>query len=76
MIIMQKFLIIIFINIVSNLLIQKNYDKSVNIDHIEDPIARSVEQHKNHPTIVAIKSKSTNISNLTEFQRKKLSRIY
>ena len=74
--IMQKFLIIIFINIVSNLLIQKNYDKSVNIDHIEDPIARSVEQHKNHPTIVAIKSKSTNISNLTVFQRKKLSRIY
>ena len=76
MIIMQRFFIIIFINIVSNLLIQKYYDKSVNINHIVDPIARSVEQHKNHPSIVAIKSKSTNISNLTVFQRQKLSRIY
>ena len=49
-----------FINVVSNLNIPKYHDKSVNIDHFEDPIARSIEQYKNHPTIVAIKSKSTN----------------
>ena len=48
-----------FINVVSNLNIPKYHDKSVNIDHIEDPIARSIEQYKN-PIIVAIKSKSTN----------------
>ena len=47
-------------NVVSNLNIPKYHDKSVNIDHIEDPIARSIEQYKNHPSIVAIKRKSTN----------------
>ena len=49
-----------FINVVSNLNIPKYHDKSVNIDYIEDPIARSIKQYKNHPSIVAIKSKSTN----------------
>ena len=49
-----------FINVVSNLNIPKYHEKSVNIDHIEDPIARSVKQYKNHPSIIAIKSKSTN----------------
>ena len=49
-----------FINVVSNLNIPKYQDKSVNIDHIEDPIARSIEQYKSHPSIVAIKRKSTN----------------
>ena len=48
-----------FTNVVSNLNIPK-YSKSVNIDHIEDPIARSIEQYKNYPSFVAIKSKSTN----------------
>ena len=49
-----------FTNAVSNLNIPKHH-KSVNIDHIEDPIiARSIEQYKNHPSIVAIKSKGTN----------------
>ena len=49
-----------FINLVSNLNISKYHEKSVNIDHIEDPIARSIEQYKNHPSIVAIKSKIIN----------------
>ena len=31
------------INVVSNLNIPKYHDKSVNIDHIEDPIGRSTE---------------------------------
>ena len=51
---------IFFINVVSNPNIPKYHDKSVNIDHIEDSIARSIEQSKNHLSIVAIKSKSTN----------------
>ena len=46
-----------FVNVVSNLNIQY---KSVKIDHIEDPIVTSIEQYKNHPSIVAIKSKRTN----------------
>ena len=49
-----------FINVVSNLNVLKYHDKSVNIDHIDDLIARSIEQYKNHPSIVAIKSKTTN----------------
>ena len=49
-----------FVNVVSNLNIPKYCDKSVNIKYIEDPIARSIEQYKNHPSIVAIKSKGTN----------------
>ena len=49
-----------FINAVSILNIPKYHDKSVNIDDIEDPIARSLEQFKNHPSIVTIKSKSVN----------------
>ena len=49
-----------FIDVVSNLNIPEYHDKSVNIDHIEDPIARSIEQYKNHPSIVTMKSKSTN----------------
>ena len=31
-----------------------------HINHLEDPIARSIEQYKNHPSIVAIQSKRTN----------------
>ena len=50
----------VFINVVSNLNIPKYHDKSVNIDHSEDPIARSIERYKNRPSIVAIKSKGTN----------------
>ena len=49
-----------FINIVSNLNILTYEAKSVNIDHIENPIIRSTEQYKISPSIVAIKSKSAN----------------
>ena len=49
-----------FINVVSNLNVLKYHDKSVNIDHIDDLIARSIEQYKNHPSIIAITSKSAN----------------
>ena len=49
-----------FINVVSNLDIPKHHDKSVNNDHIEDPIARPIEQYKIHPSIIAIKVKDTN----------------
>ena len=55
----QRFLII-FYQCDSDLNIAKYDSKSVNIDHIEDAITRSKEQHKNHPSIIAIKSKSTN----------------
>ena len=33
---------------------------SVNIDHFEDPVTRSIERYKNHPSIGAIKSKTSN----------------
>ena len=54
---LQRFSIIFFINVVSNLNIPKYHDKSVNIDHIEKTIIVSIEQHN---SIVAIKRKSTN----------------
>ena len=60
MIMLQRFLINFFINVVSNLNIPKHRARSVNIDHIEDPIARSIEQYENPPSVVAIKSKITN----------------
>ena len=66
-----------FINVVSNLNIPKYHDKSVNIDHNEDPIARSIELYKNHPNIVAIKSKTTNkYFKFTSISRYKLRRRY
>ena len=49
-----------FINVVSSLNFRKYHDKSVNVNHIEDAIATSIEQYKNHPSIVAIKTKTTN----------------
>ena len=36
------------------------HDESVNIDHIEDPIKRSIKQYESHQSIVAIKTKNTN----------------
>ena len=35
-------------------------DPSVEIDHIEDPILRIIEQYKNYPSIVAINEKKFN----------------
>ena len=43
-----------FTSAVSNLNIPPFVDPSVEIDHIEDPILRIIEQYKNHPSIVAI----------------------
>ena len=66
-----------FVNVVSNLNIPKYHDKSINIDHNEDPIARSIELYKNHPNIVAIKSKTTNkYFKFTSISRYKLRRRY
>ena len=61
-------------NAVSNLNIPRYHDKSVNIDHIQDPIARSTGQYKNHSSIAAIKSKSTN--KYFKSRRQKLRRRY
>ena len=44
---------ICFTNVVSNLNIPKHHGKSINVDHMEDPIAISIEQYKNHPSVVA-----------------------
>ena len=49
-----------FTNVVSNLNIQKYHDKLVNINNVKDPIARSTEQYKNHPSIVAVIIKTAN----------------
>ena len=47
-----------FTSAVSNLNIPPFVDPSVEIDHIEDPILRIIEQHKNHPSVVAINKKN------------------
>ena len=49
-----------FTSAVSNLNIPLFVDPSVEIDHIEDPILRIIEQYKNHPSVVAIKGKNLN----------------
>ena len=49
-----------FTSAVSNLNIPPFVDPSVEIDHIEDPILRIIEQYKNHPSIIAIKEKKLN----------------
>ena len=46
-----------FTSAISNLNIPPFEDPSVEIDHIEDPILRMIEQYKNHPKIVAINEK-------------------
>ena len=43
-----------FTSAISNLNIPPFVDPSVEIDHIEDPILRIIEQYKNHPSVVAI----------------------
>ena len=43
-----------FTSAVSNLNIPLFVDPSMEIDHIEDPILRIIEQYKNNPSIVAI----------------------
>ena len=47
-----------FTSAVSNLNILQFVDPSVEINHIEDPILRIIEQYKNLPSIVAIDEKS------------------
>ena len=49
-----------FTSAVSNLNIPPFVDLAVEIDHIEDPILRIIEQHKNHPSVVAINEKNLN----------------
>ena len=49
-----------FTSAVSNLNIPPFVDPSVEIDHIEDPILRIIEQYKNHPSIVALTEKKLN----------------
>ena len=49
-----------FTSAVSNLNIPPFVDPSVEIDHIEDPILRIIEQYKNHPNVVAINEKNLN----------------
>ena len=40
-----------FIKVVSSLNIPNYHYNSVNIDHIEDPITRSIEQYPNYSSI-------------------------
>ena len=45
---------------VSNMNIPPFVDPSVEIDHIEDPILRIIEQYKNHPSAVTVNEKNLN----------------
>ena len=49
-----------FTSAVLNLNILPFVDPSGEIDHIEDPILRILEQYKSHPSIVAINEKQLN----------------
>ena len=47
-----------FTSAISNLNIPPFVDPSVEIDHIEDPTLRIIEQYKNHPSVAAINEKN------------------
>ena len=49
-----------FTSAVSNLNIPPFVDPSVEINHIEDPTLRIIEQYKSHPSVVAINEKKFN----------------
>ena len=59
-----------FISAVLNLNIPPFVYTSVEIDHIEDPILRIIEQYKNHPSVVAIDKKKLNKQFSFEFMPK------
>ena len=42
-------------------------DPSVEVEHIEDPILRIIEQFKNHPSVVAINKKKLNKQSSFEY---------
>ena len=44
-----------FSEVVTNLNLPQYHDPTVNVDDIEDPVARTVEKYKNHPSIRLIK---------------------
>ena len=57
-----------FSEVVTNLNLPQYHDPTVNVDDIEDPVARTVEKYKNHPSIRLIKENYRNTNNTFHFE--------
>ena len=44
-------------------------DPTVNVEDIEDPVARAIKKYKNHPSIKQIKENSRNTNNTFHFEK-------
>ena len=57
-----------FSEVVTNLNLPQYHDPTVNVDDIEDTVARTVEKYKNHPSIRLIKENYRNTNNTFHFE--------
>ena len=57
-----------FSEVVTNLNLPQYHDPTVNVDDIEDPVARTVDKYKNHPSIRLIKENYRNTNNTFHFE--------
>ena len=64
-----------FSEVVTNLKLPQYHDPTVNVDDIEDPVARTVEKYKNHPSIRLIKENYRNTNNTFHFENVSVKEI-
>ena len=64
-----------FSEVVTNFNLPQYHDPTVNVDDIEDPVARSVEKYKNHPSIRLIKENYRNTNNIFHFENVSVKEI-
>ena len=57
-----------FSEVVTNLNLPQYHDPTVNVYDVEDPLARTVEKYKNHPSIRLIKENYRNTNNTFRFE--------
>ena len=64
-----------FSEVVTNLNLPQYHDPTVNVDDIEDPVARTVEKYKNHPSTRLIKENYRNTNNTFHFENVSVKEI-
>ena len=64
-----------FAEVLTNLNLPQYHDPTVNVNDIEDPVARTVEKYKNHPSIRLIKENYRNTNNTFHFENFSVKKI-
>ena len=64
-----------FSEVVTNLNLPHYDDPTVNIEFMDDPVARAVEKYKNHPSIRLIKENYRNTNNTFRFENVSVKEI-